>query len=529
MPRTETPSSDPLSGMARPRPGWRVLVLVFVAYLVGAKIGVWLTVMPSGIAIFWPPNAVVLAALIRFDGARFGAIAALAVGAELLADWGSFPPGVALLFGVINVAEATVGWLVLRWWRFDPDFASPADLGKFVVAAPLVGAFTAALGGATVYAVTRAGEASYAEWVRIWWLGDAIGLLILTPLWLGFPPLAAARPRLPLAAAPPRLPLALGKVDAGIAVFATGAAVLTWMAPNFGALLLLPVVLFAAARYPQRWAAAAVAAASVVLVAATTRGAHPFGPLAPADAAMRTQEFLAVMSLVALGLATLLAQLRAGAGQIEAANRQLRVLNDELESRVAARTAELSDANRRLARLANHDALTGVYNRRGWFEIAEREVARARRHGRELAVLMVDVDHFKRVNDRHGHQVGDLALQHCASVLGRTLRPGDSCGRYGGEEFVIVAPDTDLAGAATLAQRIVEAMRSHPLMAADAVLGITVSVGATALAAAADDALGDALRRADAALYDAKLSGRDRAVVHGPDGGTVTPADALLR
>ncbi|MEO8716872.1 MAG: diguanylate cyclase, partial [Burkholderiales bacterium] len=442
-------------------PGPLHLLLIFLLYLACGWAGATFTVMPEGLAILWLPNAVVLAALIRFQAKRYAAIAAMAMAAEIAIGWNQFVLLESVLFGVVNISEATLAYALLRRWKFDARFSAPADLAKFVLAAPVLAALGAAIAGGAVYRAFTATETSYLEFVRIWWFGDGLGLFILTPLLLGFGPFGVHEQA-------PKAPRRLA--DAAVVAVAVAVFASLWIWPEsrvwriqLGPLLLLPVVIYIAARYPQPWVAAAVAAAALALVVSVTGGKEPFGPLAPGEAVIRTQEFIFVMSMMALGLAALLGQVRSRQGEAESANRDLRQLNDELEARVEARTAELRHANRVLAELAAVDPLTDLYNRRGLMDIGQREVAIARRGGRSLAVMMIDLDHFKEVNDRYGHLVGDETLKHCSTLLKKLARGSDSCGRYGGEEFVLLAPETELVGAAVLAERIREVIRDTPV------------------------------------------------------------------
>ena len=119
-----------------------------------------------------------------------------------------------------------------------------------------------------------------------------------------------------------------------------------------------------------------------------------------------------------------------------------------------ALSSDLEAANQTLLHLANTDALTGVLSRRALFERLSEELARSRRFGRHLAVLMVDIDHFKRVNDNHGHQMGDLVLKSVAGAFFATLRLNDRVGRYGGEEFLAILPEIGAADAFAVAERL---------------------------------------------------------------------------
>jgi two-component system cell cycle response regulator len=184
----------------------------------------------------------------------------------------------------------------------------------------------------------------------------------------------------------------------------------------------------------------------------------------------------------------------------------------------AVEKKRLKDANQRLQSeleaLSRRDPLTGVLNRRALEEALGQETARAHRHGHALAMVMLDIDHFKRVNDTHGHPAGDQVLRSFAKVTSSVLREGDVLFRYGGEEFAVMLPHTGLEGALNAARRILCAVAATPFDVAGSVLNITASAGVACLASAGDGA--ELIAAADAALYAAKNSGRNRAVASGP-------------
>lgn len=163
---------------------------------------------------------------------------------------------------------------------------------------------------------------------------------------------------------------------------------------------------------------------------------------------------------------------------------------------------------RALNQAARHDALTGLLNRRAIDELLDDENRRARRLAVPYALLMIDLDHFKRVNDRHGHAAGDRALQHVAAVLASQLREIDRLARWGGEEFVALLPGTTQDEAAALAGRLCERVRGAPMAWQPWPLDLTVSIGVAAWQPADDAAA--VLARADGALFEAKQQGRDR-------------------
>lgn len=171
---------------------------------------------------------------------------------------------------------------------------------------------------------------------------------------------------------------------------------------------------------------------------------------------------------------------------------------------------EIKNFERELERRAQTDVLTGLNNRRHFYEQAEQELLRARRYGQQLALLMLDVDHFKQVNDTYGHYAGDAVLRKLSEVCLHTLREIDIIGRFGGEEFVVLMPQTVLEHAMDAAERLRVALAAAEVVIdSGETLRFTVSIGVTCLRA--DDADIDAvLKRADAAMYEAKNAGRNR-------------------
>jgi diguanylate cyclase (GGDEF)-like protein len=169
-------------------------------------------------------------------------------------------------------------------------------------------------------------------------------------------------------------------------------------------------------------------------------------------------------------------------------------------------------AHRRLEELSVRDGLTGLFNRRHLELRLEEEFSRACRHHGQLSVLMFDVDHFKQVNDEHGHRAGDDILRAIADRTHLLLRASDIAGRYGGEEFTLVLPETGRTGAVAAAERLRRAVSALPFVVRDRELKVTVSIGVSSLTPGVQshEALLDA---ADRALYVAKRDGRDRVAV----------------
>jgi diguanylate cyclase (GGDEF)-like protein len=159
--------------------------------------------------------------------------------------------------------------------------------------------------------------------------------------------------------------------------------------------------------------------------------------------------------------------------------------------------------------LADPEGLTGLLRREGILEQLDRERERALRYGRPLAVAMADIDHFKRVNDRHGHLAGDTLLRCVSQVLAEGLRSTDWIGRYGGEEFLLVLPETDMAGAAGVAEKLRFRVQGLVVPLEDgSPVRVTISIGIATLAGGASAR--DLIAAADRSLYEAKNGGRNR-------------------
>ncbi|MGE5648252.1 MAG: GGDEF domain-containing protein [Acidobacteriota bacterium] len=190
--------------------------------------------------------------------------------------------------------------------------------------------------------------------------------------------------------------------------------------------------------------------------------------------------------------------------------------------RILELEAELVAAREALREQATRDQLTSVWNRSAILEMLHHEASRAAREGTALAVIMADLDHFKLVNDRHGHPAGDAALREAARRMQACLRSYDRLGRYGGEEFLVVLPGFSKQRALQLAVRLRSAVAEAPVRAGSLLVTITVSLGVTATEAGQAASPETLIRLADSALYRAKETGRDRvewAALEGPATG----------
>jgi len=219
-----------------------------------------------------------------------------------------------------------------------------------------------------------------------------------------------------------------------------------------------------------------------------------------------TRAFYAACAVLALGLVWAWSWWR---------TRVLVRSEQRLQALVRERTRELEDSRERLRELATRDALTGAWNRRAILDILERELGRTRRENQSLTLVLADIDHFKRVNDTHGHPVGDAVLCEFVQRLSAAIRPYDAIGRYGGEEFVLVLPGLG----SSVTENHERLSRIHAVIAAsamhvgDTAITVTCSFGAIGLEPSASTGVDAMIAAADAALYQAKHGGRDR-IVH---------------
>jgi diguanylate cyclase (GGDEF)-like protein len=197
------------------------------------------------------------------------------------------------------------------------------------------------------------------------------------------------------------------------------------------------------------------------------------------------------------------------------AEEALRQAHAELEAKVralASANLQLKKMNNKLKEMSRTDPLTGLLNRRVILEMAASEWSRWQRYGTPFSVMIVDVDNFKAVNDRYGHLTGDRVLRMIANTINASLRGVDMVGRYGGEEFVVILPETGIAGALAAGQNLLKNIRKSRLRTDDLNIRVTASIGIAAVSRNEKN-LDSLLHRADLALYTAKRQGKNRVIV----------------
>jgi len=452
-----------------------------VIYFAAAKFALMFAISPGYATAVWPPSGIALAALLLLGNRVWPGVW---LGATLVNFTVSFSPVVPLLIATGNTLEALAGAILVR--RFivglSCRFEHAADVFKFVAVAALSCVIAATVG---VVSLTGQGSVAWLDffpnWVT-WWQGDTAGIIIMTPLLLNWSirhPMVWSQQRLAELAA-------LVLLCAGISylVFGQGAqaASASWM------FLVLPLIIWAAYRFTQREVTTIIAAVSAVAIWYTLYGDGPFRSASLNRSLLELLAFISSMVVTGLLLNAVEGERKRAIDDLE---KELRGVKDE----------------------AVTDPLTGLSNRRYLWHFLPYELLRVARRESSLAVIMIDLDHFKRVNDIHGHEAGDLVLTKVAALLRSHIRDSDIASRYGGEEFVLVLPDATLEGTKRRADAIRNAIRELKLEhLGKPITGVTASIGIAMFPDHAEDSE-SLMRIVDDLLYEAKRSGRDRIVV----------------
>lgn len=455
------------------------LLLLVVVYFVAGKLGLAMAFVHASASAVWPPTGIALAALLLRGKSLWPAVL---VGAFLVnaTTAGSLATSAGIAAG--NTLEAVVGaFLVRRYARGRYAFERPQDIFRFAALAAVGSTTLSASAGVSSLLLGGFLEPAHAGAVFLtWWLGDMASGLVLAPvimLWLTQP-----RPRFTRRQALEATGVALGVTLTGLLVFGgLLPAGSRHYALNF---LCIPVLLWPAFRMGQRVSATAALLLATIAVGGTLRGLGPFARDSANEALLLLQSFIATVSLTVVAVAALVAE-----------RKRLEV---------------------RLLRLADHDPLTHLFTRRRLQEELRLTLAQAARYGTRGALLFLDLDGFKAVNDTLGHRAGDEVLASLARRLRTRLRHSDLVARTGGDEFAVLLPHTDSVQAQALAAQLLEAIRSHPVELGARPVAISAAIG-IALYPEHGAGTEELLARADQAMYQAKRLGGDCSQVYAPD------------
>ncbi len=436
-----------------------VVAAAAAAYFVAGRLGLLLLFVNASAIAVWLPTGIAIAAFLTLGYRIWPAILCSALLVSLTTG-GSVTTSLGIAVG--NTLEGLLtAYLVNRFANGRGAFGRPRDTFRFALLA-LLGTTVSPIVG-----ITTLSAAGFAEWIDFgrlsftWWLGDAVGAIVVTPVLL-------------LWGVPSGIRWTRARALEGIALLAAllvvGAAVFggLWSTGRHHSLdfLCLPILVWAAFRFAQREVALALATLVMIAIVGTLHGYGPFAREAPPASLVLLQAFVGVTSVVSLALAAVV-------------------------SRRQRFEAELRY-------LADNDPLTELANIRQAMHVLDGEIRRSQRTGRPLAVLFLDLDRLKRINDHHGHLAGNRALCRLADALRASSRAIDTAARLGGDEFVLILPETGEARAWQVATRLAQSVAADAQRPA-----LSVSVGVAVYPRDGDSVEG-LLGVADRVLYDAK-------------------------
>jgi diguanylate cyclase (GGDEF)-like protein len=429
-----------LRGLAFPASPTRRRALTVVAlagcYFFAAKLGLHFAYVHPSATLIWPPSGIALAALLLLGLDLWPAIL---IGALLanLTTYGSIYT--SLCIGVGNTLEGLLGAALVVRFAGGRDFLlRPRNIVKFAVLAAMLSTTVSATVG--VSSLSLAGFAPWRAYGHIWltwWLGDLAGDLVVAPLLVLWSTAPRVRWDTRLVLEALVLLVALSVVALVVFDGLIPATAIERLPLEF---LCAPFLFWAAFRLGRRGVAGCLLVLAFIAIVGTLHGLGPFARRGPNESLLLLQSFLAVEAVTMLA--------------------------------VAAVIGELRRAEDHAQQLAVKDELTGLANYRAFMTCLEAEIRRAQRVTREFAVLLLDMDGLKQLNDRLGHLAGNRALYRISECLRRSCRLTDTPARFGGDEFAIILPETAEAGAVQLAERIREHLAreaEHP--------AISVSIG----------------------------------------------------
>jgi len=440
----------------------RVALLIGLAaiYYFAAKLGLRFAYINSSVTTVWPPAGIALAGFVLFGYRVWPAI----LGAAFLANMtttGAVLPSIGIAVG--NTMEGLLGaYLVNRFARGGRVFDRGRDIFRFTALAALVSTTVSATIGVVSLAV--GGLLAWPDASRVWltwWLGDAVGDIVIAPaliLWIGVKPSRSLTRGQVLEA-----------IAAALIIAIVSYAIFGGLYPsrNYSLTVLLwPVLIWITFRFGPREAATAILIVSLIAILRTVSGHGPFGHYPVSESLTLLQLWTGITAVTSLVVAAVVA----GQRDVEGTWRELAVT----------------------------DPLTGLANHRQLVNALEAEIKRSRRTAQPLAVVLLDLDGLKQVNDRHGHVAGSLAIRRVAEALLGSCRATDTAARFGGDEFALVLPETGEAAAWHVARGVAERLATDAEKP-----NLSISVG-VAVYPGHGETVEALLNAADVALYETK-------------------------
>ena len=471
------------------------ILLLSFAYIFLGIISIEYTTMSSGTAIAWLPNSVLLAFFLIKSTKEWKYYIPFFILSEIIVDYPVFTILQALQFSFINIFETAVSALLIKKMTNTSNlyfFSTKYIIVFFLVALNLMPSISGIL-GAIVYTTQIVENSTFFEFWRIWYFGNSVGILLLTPI----------------------IVITYQKIDLSKEYFLNIKNIITIIFAIFLSIVLfsynnqmatLPttplifILILLWIVYKQGIYASLMLALifSIITMHFTINSIGPFVIFSQRETTIFLQEFVVILTIIPLFIGTLLFELRES-------NKKLIDLNNILEKKVKEKTKILLESNEKLTLLASKDALTNINNRRMLNEYILQETKKSKRHKNDLSLILLDIDHFKDINDKYGHKRGDEVLIEISSLLSKNIRQSDIFGRWGGEEFIILLPQTNIKNAYEVAEILRKKIEKHYF---DKVGKTTISLGVS-MYDPKDDIL-DFIENADSAMYKAKYNGRNK-------------------
>lgn len=489
-------------------PRWVDYVTMPLLYFAAAKASAYFSMGPQESSIFMAQAAVLMAALLIFNGRGYYQWLMLALAAECLAGWSNQTLPVSLTLGLSNLFLAILAFTLLGRMRFNRSLNQVSDVTKFAVGAVLVAACIEAIVDTVFRAELIGLEISYLQSIRNIWFANALGLMLLSPVLFAFwRPVAQVSP---ISFKPLQSDYLVAVIAAVLAAVLLKADDSRIFGMHVGPILLLPLILYTAVRRDLRFTSISLLSLGLLTTYLTMSWSNPFGVSSQGDMIIAAQEFLSIAGVIALGISALITQIRHQQFGLEQVNKELTHCNNCLELRLEKDSSKLESISHELERMTLTDQTTELPNWRGFLDVAIHELSRSQRHKEPVCLLSLDIDHFRAINDEHGHQGGDEILKQIGHVISELVRSCDIAARFGGEEFIILAPNTNLDQARIFAERLRKGIQDAALRYRQADVKVTTSIG-IALHRNGEN-LDKLSHRAEKCLESAKRSGRNRAV-----------------
>ena len=475
-----------------------IALLLSTVYVLLGILSMKYVTMSSGIAIAWLPNSLLLAFFLLKDIKQWKYYIPFFVMAEIVADYSTFTIIQALQFAFINIFETTLAAFLIK--KFSGKQKVNFTNTKYVIMFFFIGLnimpAIGALFGALVYSTRIDEHTTFFEFWRLWYFGDAVGILLLTPIMVILKENYESLKKYDFNIL--NIFVIVFALYLSIELFSTSNINLSLPATPFIFILALVWIIYKQGILPALILSLLISGTAIYY---TVGGIGPFSIFLEKETTIYLQEFIFLLFIITIFVGAL-------HKEIDDSKEELKKLNKTLENKVEEKTKSLVEANEKLIQLASKDTLTNIYNRRMIDEYISQETTKSKRHKSDFSLMILDIDYFKETDDKYGHQVGDEILIQICNIISNNIRESDIFGRWGGEEFILLLPQTNLDNAYIVAENLRNKIENHSF---EKVGQKTISIGISQF-----DNIEDTkqfIKRADDAMYKAKNSGRNKVLV----------------